>query len=47
MTSARDIHLNQDYLLLSALIRPTSLVSTDKIQKKCCFRTRLDGLIST
>ena len=29
------------------LIRLTSLVSTDKIQKKCSFRTRLVGLIST
>ena len=29
------------------LSRLTSLVSTDKIQKKCSFRTRLVGLIST
>ena len=29
------------------LIRLTSLVSTDKIQEKCSFRTRLVGLIST
>ena len=29
------------------LIRPASLVSMDKIQKKCSFRTRLVGLICT
>ena len=29
------------------LIKLTSLVGTNKIQKKCSFRTRLVGLIST
>jgi len=29
------------------LIRLTTLVGTDKVQKKCSFRTRLVGLIST
>ena len=35
------------YSFVFVLIRPTSLVSTDKIQRKCSFRTRLVGLIST
>ena len=35
------------YSFVFVLIRLTSLVSTDKIQKKCSFRTRLVGLIST
>ena len=35
------------YSFVFVLIRLTSLVSTDKIQTKCSFRTRLVGLIST
>ena len=35
------------YYFVFVLIRLTSLVSMDKIQKKCCFRTRPVGLIST
>ena len=35
------------YSFVFVLIRLTSLLSTDKIQKKCSFRTRLVGLIST
>ena len=35
------------YSFLFMLIRLTSLVGTDKIQKKCSFRTRVVGLIST
>ena len=35
------------YSFVVVLIRLTSLISTDKIQKKCSFRTRLVGLIST
>ena len=35
------------YSLVFVLIRLTSLVGTYKIQKKCSFRTRLVGLIST
>ena len=35
------------YSFVFVLISLTSLVSTDKIQKKSCFRTRLVGLIST
>ena len=35
------------YSFVFVLIRLTSLVGTDKIQKKCFFRTRLVGLIST
>ena len=33
--------------IVFVLIRPTGLVSKDKIQRKCSFRTRLVGLIST
>ena len=33
--------------LVFALISLTSLVSTDEVQKKSAFRTRLVGLIST
>ena len=35
------------YSFVFVLIRLTSLVGTDKIQKKCSFRTRLVVLIST
>ena len=35
------------YSFVFVLIRITNLVSTDKIQKKCSFRMRLVGLIST
>ena len=35
------------YSFVFVLIRLTSLVGTDKIQKKCSFRMRLVGLIST
>ena len=37
----------EKYPIVFVLIRPTSLVSTHKIQKKCSFRTRLVSLIST
>ena len=35
------------YPFVFVLIRLTSLVNMDKIQKKCSFRTRLVGMIST
>ena len=35
------------YSFLFMLIRLTRLVGMDKVQKKCSFRTRLVGLIST
>ena len=35
------------YSTVFVLIRPPSLVSADKIQNKCSFKTRLVGLIST
>ena len=35
------------YSFVFVLIRLTSLVIKDKVQKKCSFRTRLVGLIST
>ena len=35
------------YSFVFVLIRLTSLVGTDKIQKKCSFRTSLVGLLST
>ena len=41
------INGGQKYYIVFVLIRPTSLHSTDKIQKKCSFRTRLVGLICT
>jgi len=35
------------YSFIFMLIRVTSLIGTDKIQKKSSFRTRLAGLITT